>query len=321
MKWPAALAAFLMIALLTSHAVLPSEASAQPRADTARARRLFEEAMTSMDDGAYDVAIERFQASLALAPRPATAFNLALALRGAGRIREAIATLDALLAGEHGPLRDQQRGEADQLRTEATTDLATVRVRVSGPADLELRVDGERVAAEPGAWVEHRLDPGEHVVTASAPDHATVERPIALARRAWSELDLALEPASDTRPGVLVLQSTDPSHVVEIVGLDRATAMLRRELPAGEYTVRITSGDGHRDSRIEVPAGRTVRLTLEPPVVARSVAEEPWLWITVGAVVLVGGGVAIGAGVYASEQRQAPLADPIFGTVETLTWR
>ena len=291
MTWPH-LAVLLMIALLFSHAVAPPDVAAQPRsADTARARRLFEEAMTSMDDGAYDVAIERFEASLALAPRPATAFNLALALRGAGRIREATATLAAL------------------------------RVRVAGPPTLELRIDGERVEAQPGAWVEERLDPGEHVVTASAPDHATIEHPIALARRAWSELDLTLEPASDTRPGVLVLESTDPSHLVEIVGVERATARLQRELPAGEYTVRITSGDGHRDSRIEVPAGRTVRLTLDPPVNARSIAEEPWLWISVGAVLLVGGGVAIGAGVYASEQRQAPLADPIFGTVETLTWR
>ena len=321
MTWPH-LAVLLMIALLFSHAVAPPDVAAQPRsADTARARRLFEEAMTSMDDGAYDVAIERFEASLALAPRPATAFNLALALRGAGRIREATATLDALLAGAHGTLRDAQRGEAEQLRTEAATDLATLRVRVAGPPTLELRIDGERVEAQPGAWVEERLDPGEHVVTASAPDHATIEHPIALARRAWSELDLTLEPASDTRPGVLVLQSTDPSHLVEIVGIERATARLQRELPAGEYTVRITSGDGHRDSRIEVPAGRTVRLTLDPPVNARSIVEEPWLWISVGAVLLVGGGVAIGAGVYASEQRQAPLADPIFGTVETLTWR
>lgn len=269
---------------------------------------------------AFDVAIDRLRESLAIVPRPATAFNLALALRGAGRLRDAITQLDALLEGEHGALRPEQRGEAETLRREAAADLATLRIHAHGAPAIELRVDGERIERSVEGVVETRVDPGEHVVTASAPDHATVERRVRVMRGAAAEIELVLGPLVDTRPGTLIVESTDPSLIVEIVGVARATGTLERALPAGRYDVRVISGRGRRDSQLEVPAGRTVRLSLEPPVASVPIAEEPWLWITVSAVVLVGGGIAVGAGVAASEARQPPITDPIFGVVETLAW-
>lgn len=310
----------LPIALLAIVLFAPVAAAQPDAGGSARARVLFEQAMAAMDDGSYDLAIEQLDESLALTPRPATAFNLALALRGAGRTSDAIAVLEALLAGAHGTLRAPQRRAAEELRTEASADLATVRVRVGGASELELRIDGVRIDAEAGAWNEQRVDPGAHVITASAPDHATIERSITLPRAGSSELDLTLMAALDTRPGTLVLESSDPALIVEIEGVASATGTLRRELPPGEYVVRVIAGDARRDSRIEVPPGRTVRLALEPPTSSRSIAEEPWLWLTLGAVVLVGGGLAIGAGVALDSQRASPLTDPVFPVIETLSW-
>lgn len=308
-------AATVLIVLVLIH----SSASAQSR-DDARARRLFEDAMSAMDDGSYDLAIERLTESLALAPRPATAFNLGLALRGAGRIREAIARLDALLAAR-AELRPEQRREAEQLRSDAIADLATLRVRVTGARELELRIDGSRVdGVAPGTWTEQRVDPGDHVITASARDHGTLERSITVPRGGSSELEIELVPVADTRPGILVLESTDPSLMVEIDGIASAMGSLRRELPPGEYVVRVISESARRDSRIEVPAGRMVRLSLEPPVGSRSIVEEPWLWLTLGAIVLVGGGIGVGVGVAVDSQRAPPITDPVFPVIETLTW-
>jgi hypothetical protein len=279
------------------------------------ARRAFEQAMESMDAGLFDVAVERFRESIALEPRASTAFNLALALRGAGRVRDALDVIEGLRGGRYGALAGAQRRDVETRRREIEGDLATLRIRLDGPRDAELRIDGTLVERDPASvTLAHRVDPGAHVITASATDHQTAEREVTAPRGGEVEVAIALAPVRDTRPGVLLLEGADPSLDVAIVGIASGRGTVRAELPPGEYAVRATSGNGSRESRIEVPPGRTVRLVLDAPS-GRSVLEEPWLWITAGAVLLVGAGVTIGA-VVASEPQ--PVSDPVFGVIVAL---
>ncbi len=296
----------------------PSPMAAQDRSDVVRARSLFEEAMRSMDRGDFDRAITEFQASLGIAPRAPTAFNLAMALRGAGRLREAMETFEGLLGERFGRMAPPQEREVAQLLRETETELATLRVRIAGAPTIELRIDGERIEdVSTNVWIECRIDPGAHVVTASAPDRQTAERDIEVARGEHIEVDFVLEPIADIRPGVLILETTEPSHLLSVVGIAENRGSLRAELASGEYVVRVEGNGGFRESSIEVPPGRTVRLRIDPPP-PRSVVEEPWLWIGIGAAVMIGAGVGIGVGV-TSPATAEPQSGPPFGQIVTLS--
>ena len=62
--------------------------------------------------------------SLALAPRAATAFNLAVVARAMGATLEAEQRLVDLLAGRHGELADDRRRAADTLLREVRAEVA-----------------------------------------------------------------------------------------------------------------------------------------------------------------------------------------------------
>src|SRR5512147_3037867 len=69
-----------------------------------QARQLFDEGKDAMAVGRFSEAKDRFERSLALVPRASPAFNLAVALRGMGRPKEASDVLTRLLGGEYGDL-------------------------------------------------------------------------------------------------------------------------------------------------------------------------------------------------------------------------
>jgi hypothetical protein len=282
----------------------------------ARARELFVEGTRAMDQGRFELAIEHLEASLEAAARPATAFDLAIAHRGAGHPTQAVTILQALLAGNYGALHDAQRTDAEALRTAAAADVASVRVRVVDGEDIELRIDGLRVDdVAPGAWIERSLDPGRHAITATASARVGAERVVLLERGTSAEVDLALAP--ELRPGTLAVVGTEPDLQVEIVGIARGRGQVTAELPPGEYIVRATSSGGASETRIEVPSSRTVRLQVSGR--GGSVAEEPWFWVVLTTSVLALAGAAVGIAYAVDPWLTAPVADPVFGVTITLT--
>lgn len=281
-----------------------------------RARELFVAGSAAMDQGRFELAIEHLETSLATAARPATAFNLAIALRGAGHPTQAVATLERLLAGAYGPLRDAQRTGAERLRSEAAADVARVRIRLAPVEEVELRIDGLRVeGAAPGAWIEQGLDPGRHAITATAPARVPAERVVVLERGGRAELELDLAP--ELRPGTLAVIGTEADLQVEIVGIARGRGQVAAEIPPGEYVVRTTGGGGAHDTRIEVPSGRTVRLRVSGR--GGSVVDEPWFWIAVAGGALALGGAAVGIAFAADPLLTEPVTDPVFGVTVALT--
>lgn len=193
MKTDARLALVMVIAAV---ALAGTPLSARAQED---ARALFERGTAAIHEGRFADARPDLERSLALDARPATAFNLVIALRGMGRLIDAGTACEALLAGEHGPLEDAQRVEAASICDDARRGVAHLRVRIGGTRPIEVRVDGVTLGDHaPGDEIDRSIDPGAHVVTAVAPGAEPVDRAVELARGASTELELAA-PASARR--------------------------------------------------------------------------------------------------------------------------
>lgn len=279
------------VSLIVLLVIGASAARAQPNV----AFELFQQGMAAMERNRFDEAVELLRASLESSARPPTAFNLALALRATGRLADASQVLERLLEGRYGDVAESGADEARELLVTIAADMAELRVDVDGPDDAQLRVDGGLVAlAEAGVVL--RLDPGRHVVVLSASEHRTVERDVRLARGERARLTLRLERIEDRRDGVLVVECEDPEILLEVAGR-RGHSPLRIELAPGEYTVEASAPNRRSRTRVTVPPGREVRLTMETPEEAgRPLRRSPWLWTAVSLVV-VGAAAATAVGV------------------------
>lgn len=283
-------------------------------AQDAGARRLFDQGNEALETGRFAEARDLFRESLALGPNAGTAFNLAVALRGTGQTIEAVEVLDGLIDGTYGSLSSAQREEAERFRTATAAEIAVVHVRVSGAPRVEVRLDGRRLATlAEGERAELRADPGDHVLTASAPRRETAEERIALDRGGSRVVELALRPSADARVGTLIVEAIDDTDVLEIVGVGRGTGTLRRELAPGSYEVIVSGPSGRRESRVALDAGETLRVRLDGE--SESVLASPWLWTGVSAVVL---GLLIGGLFLFVETEDPPVTDPVYPVVTTL---
>ncbi len=294
--------------------VFASTALAQAPAAASGARELFDEANEALVTGRFAEARDLLRESLALAPNAGSAFNLAVALRGTGQTLEAVRVFDSLLEGQYGALSANQRREARRLRRATSGEVAVVHVRATGAERIEVRIDGARVATtEEGERIEHRVDPGEHVVTASAPRRETAEERVTLDRGGSRVVELALRPSADALLGTLVVEASDPDDELEIVGVGRGTGTLRRELAPGSYDVIVDGPTGRRESEVDLDAGETLRVRLSAE--GRSVLASPWLWAGVAVVVI---GLAVGGIFLFGDHEDPPVSDPVYGVVTTL---
>lgn len=284
--------ALLVVSLLV--AVLPGPALAQS-----------EEARAHFDAGREHARAERwaealvaFQTSEALFPRPVTEFNIASALMRLGRVRAALLELERIEA--RSDLDDAFRRDVAALRAAARASIRTVVVSVS-PAGARLLVDGEEVDAagdaDPvGGRREIEVDPGSHVLTATADGFAEERFPLG---PGVFELDVQL----DALPSVLVVES-EPEATIAIDGVPRGLGHLEEPVTPGRHAVHVTlSGRIPFDAEAMVQPGERVVLTatlsLQPAT--PSLAEDPVFWAVVGsgaAAVVIG--VVVGIAVATS---------------------
>ncbi len=293
----------------------PTTSVAQSRADSRRARALFEEADAALTAGRFAEARDLLRRSLGLYPHVASGFNLAVAYRGTGEIRAAIRTLDELLDGTYGALDGAQRAQARALRGEVEAELGTLRIALAGPARAEIRVDGTRVGdLEDGGALEWRVDPGPRLVTASAERHRTVEERVEVARGQTHTITLRPTLTEDAARGTLVLEAPEDGDALEIVGVASGAGTLQRRLDPGEYEVRVRRGDDERTSHVTIEGGETLRVQLDPGG-GDDIAASPWLWAGVGLAVV--GLVAAGLILFLPVE-EAPLSDEVWGVYYTL---
>lgn len=275
-----------------------------------QARRLFDRGTEAMNEGRFGEARDLFRRSLSLFPNSGTAFNLAVALERTGELVEAVGVFDALREEAFGPLQRAQLGEVERLRASADEGVGVLTLTLPEAIEgIEVRVDGEVYELGP-----IRLDPGTHVVLATAPLHEPHEQRIEIERGGRRAISLSLELAREATVGTLIVQAENADDTVEIVGVDTGIGRLERELEPGRYEVVVRDGRRERRSHVEVVGGNRmhVRLGIER-------GARPWLWVGLGALLL--GAAAATAIAVTRDDVAPPVNDDVYGTIQTLSVR
>jgi hypothetical protein len=199
---------------------VPLAAAAETPADKAASVELFNEGKKLMAAGKYAEACPKFEASLALVPGIGTRLNLGDCLEKLGKTASAWAVFrDAGLAADKAG-DAPKRKFADERMAKLETRLARLTVRLAAGADLpglEVQRDGEAVGK---VLLGNALpvDPGEHVVTARAPDHRPWSQKVTVADGATATVDVpkleAVAPAPTPTPTPLAPTPVQPQAPV-----------------------------------------------------------------------------------------------------------
>ncbi|MEM9072599.1 MAG: hypothetical protein AAGE52_29090 [Myxococcota bacterium] len=295
-----------MIRVLLSLALLAGlvPASAQGQSSRRSAQELFERGVQAMNTARFAEARDLFRRSLALYPNAGTAFNLAVALDRTGDFVDSVDLFGALLEDAYGGLRGPQEREVRRLRREAQRHVAVVHLERPPIEGLEIRVDGELRDVE-----SLRVNPGEHVILATAPRYETFEETLTLER--GEERTLAIELIESQAPGLLIIESQEDS-LISVDGVGEELGSLRAEVPPGLYHVRVRRDGNERRSDAEVAPGSTLRMRLD----LEGRRRRPWLWVGLS-VLAVGAITAFAVGV-TRDRVDDPVQDDVYGVIRTL---
>ena len=262
-----ALSLALAVSLLTPRPSLADEPSA---ADKETARDYLIEGRKKLEKKDYQGALKSLKAAHTIMNVPTTGLDYARALEGLGQLIEARAVVLAVArlpprSGEPEAFADA-RVAAGALAERLATRIASVVVTVKGlPPGIEptLTLDGVSLPAAT-LGLPRKVDPGAHVVAASAPGFTTVEKRVELRDAATVAVELGFQAATAT------------------------PAPRSRPSETGEPSL------GGPASAPRTGPARTARpLLVLPPAEASAPRRPPtWAWISGGL-----GVVALGAGV------------------------
>ena len=135
---------------------------------THEARTLFEQGVAASDAGRYADAVTLFERSMQLRASPVVLRNLAVAYRGVGRLLDSTRAFEQYFAnpGARATAEDLARLRAEY--ESIVREIPALRFEVT-PASAALSVDG-RALGDRAAPL--RIDPGAHVLEATAEDFA-----------------------------------------------------------------------------------------------------------------------------------------------------
>lgn len=292
----------LLVALLTLASVAPAVAQGEPETE---ARLLFESAVVSMQNGRCADAIEMLERSLELVERVSTAYNLAVCRQASGQPLEAGRLYEAILEGRYGTADEETRRQSTEFLAAVRSEVATLRIHTLETPTARVTVDGREVTMNGGSG-EVQLDPGEHIVRATATGHVDVDQQVLLARGAQQIVRLTLAPAT----GTLIIDTDDADAVIRVEGQPEAIGRFVATLPVRDYRVRAAFDEGDVELLVTVAEGRRVRRVLQAPAGGRSVWRSPWFWTVAGVLVA---GAAVGLSLARRER-----SSPVFGNPHAL---
>ena len=187
--------------------------------DTAAAQALFEEARTLMAKGDYANACKKLEGSQSLDPGPGTQFNLALCYEKSGRSASAWAAyLEA--AAAYRASDKEWEAKARTRAAQLAPTLAKVTITApNAPTDLKITRDGKSItSSEIGTAIP--LDPGHHVIEATAPHRTKFSSAFELAAGASRTVDVVLtnEAAVTEPPPAARSESSFQTTAAYVVG-------------------------------------------------------------------------------------------------------
>ncbi len=150
------------------------------RQNTAAAKDLFDEGLKLMDAGKYVEACAKFSASHQAAAKVSTLLNLGNCYEKTGQLASAWGTYNEAIALARRTSRADYEAFAQQRITALEPKLMRLTIKVEVDARVEgLVVKRDGLAVPAGAWDSAApIDPGKHVITATAPKKKSWERTI-----------------------------------------------------------------------------------------------------------------------------------------------
>jgi hypothetical protein len=287
----------LVLSLLSTGNV----AHAQESPEDARAH--FERGVQLVDQSRWSEAVRELEAARAIRTTAPLLYNLGLAYRAVGRVREALSAFREFLdrLGPSGSAA--RRGEVDGYITELTARLSHLHVRVA-PEGAAITIDGH--AAESS---DLDLDPGSHRLRVAREGWQNEEQEVSLSPGEERTVSITLERA---RTRLHVETSTAGANIM-VDGRRLGPGPIDTDVDPGEHVVEVSAA-GHRTVRreVELSPGEVVRWQADLVPAGDQIIESPWLWIAIG-VVLAGAGLGIGFGVGSRTE------DPIVGDLGIVT--
>jgi hypothetical protein len=313
MKGRASLRAASVAVVLAMTALAP-RASAQTNEELKAARELFQEAYKAEQEKRYPEALEKFQRVAKVKESASVRYRIATVLAAMGRLREARDKYRAL-ANDKPSLPASDHETADSA-AEKANDLdkripkLVVSVPENAPPDTKVTVDGEPVAVTSTTPKTVEVEPGEHVVAASAPGAAPYDRKVTVAEGAGEVPHVvALEPEKKATP-VQTVERRD--NTLAWVALGGGGALLL--VGGGLLLAREGAIDEIKTACPGNVCPTSVRTQVEDD---RDRAE---LFGPLGGTLAVVGLVAVGVGVYmlvrpseGGQRASSALSRPIFG--------
>jgi hypothetical protein len=244
-------------------------------------REWFDRGLTALDAGRYDDAIRAFERSYALRPSPVVLYNLGLALRATGRVREAIAALERFVQRPADGTTSAQLAAVRQEITRLRGTLATLELDVT-PRATRAVIDAGEVLPTRGSL---QIDPGPHSVALSLDGYRPETRLINAARGRSVTLAAQLE-LSDPSPHIQV-ESNVPSAAVLVDDREIGHGSADTATSEGSHTV-VVRAPGYREVRraVRVGAAGSTRVVIE---LQRESGLRPWV------IGVIAGGAAVTA--------------------------
>ncbi len=160
----------LPIALLAlSWLALPALAEAQTAAERSLARQQFQDGVAAARESDWERALEAFQRSYELLPRPLTLLNLAGAYAQTGRLVEA-AEAYRMFQHEDG-VTERQRADAEAQLQALEPRIPHVRLRIVGLEDGDVVMLDEYQLSSAALDEAYPVDPGDHTATIERTGH------------------------------------------------------------------------------------------------------------------------------------------------------
>lgn len=221
MSWrvaPTILAALLL-------AAAPRLAAAQPKSAHALAEEQFKQGREAMARGEIQRALTLLEASHKAEPGRGKLLNIALCEEQLGKLKGALAKLEEL--APQLPAGDDRAAIVAQHLASVRAALPRLRVELAAgsPSGAGVMLDGEPVSA----GGELRVDPGHHVLSASAPGAAPFRLELDLAPGAQRRVTVAFPTETDAAPA----PARPLSFTLGIAGVSAGGAALLAGLGVG----------------------------------------------------------------------------------------
>lgn len=252
------LALALQLALVP---VVHAQVTSPTAGDLESARELFRRGKELRSEGELDAALEKFKAAHAYGQTPITGVELGrthMQLNHLVEAREAFLSVARLrVAADETENSAQARREAATLAEQVRPMLATLEVRVGTEPGTTVTIDGAVISVVSGV-VDRQVDPGKHVIVATAAGGIARTQEVVLAQGERQSIELippaaapaAVAPRPAPRPAPARVSRS--VHPLVFVGFGTAVA----GLVAGGITGALALGAANRaDQACGVPDG------------------------------------------------------------------